>query len=63
MKINCWKCKGKGRIKNWQESLFFNILTFGVLSVIRSMVETDITDDRYYGDCFVCKGTGYLYEP
>lgn len=55
----CLKCKGKGRIKIDNTDYFEICATLGISLIIDKLIE-DIRDNRFWKDCKLCKGNGYI---
>jgi len=63
MKIKCWKCYGKGRLRDEPltsaETIGLGILSLGVVPLIRILVENDKNDGRFWHNCDICDGEGF----
>jgi hypothetical protein len=58
----CWNCDGSGRVRD--EGLFEDrvaaIFSCGLIPALRWLCESDDGDDRFWSDCDVCGGRGWL---
>jgi DnaJ-class molecular chaperone len=58
----CPKCKGHGRVKREQSDTFLHAVTFGFTWLLEKAIESDRDDDRFWKDCNICRGRGYIKD-
>jgi hypothetical protein len=63
MKVLCWRCKGKGRLRDEPltstATVVLGVITLGMVPAMRALIESDDTDDRWWHDCPICDGQGW----
>ena len=62
MVMKCPMCKGKGKVKRRPLTADEVVFTLGIAAVMTALIEGDRDDDRFWKDCRVCKGDGYVRD-
>lgn len=64
MRVKCWKCKGRGRLRDEPLTSPWPAVVglLGIPLILRALVEHDPDDDRWWHNCEICCGRGYQDE-